>query len=757
MSSGGNTVASGGSIAKGSEVSLTATVTSGSTKVTVGQVNFCDGSVTYCTDIHLLGTAQLTSAGTATIKFHPGLGDHSYKAVFAGTPNGSIPYAGSTSNTVTFTVTGISPTTTTITSSGSAGNYTLTAEVTGTASVPWPSGTISFLDTSNGNLSLGTATLKAISSTVSFANYNSLSQGYEPSALVVTDFNGDGIPDLAVLSVNSLTILLGNGDGTFNRTNTVIDIDAQSIAVGDFNGDGIPDLAVTIPQANSNNVAIFLGNGDGTFTGVNQILVVINTPGPVAVGDFNRDGFADLAVVGGDSITVFLGNGDGTFTTAAGTPAVGMSPSSIVVGDFNGDGISDLAVTNACGNSYPCSDVGTMTILLGNGDGTFTATSETPSAGDSPVFVAVGDFNRDGNLDLAALDSTASLGATNGAVTILLGNGDGTFKTVAVSPATDIEPVSIAVGDYNGDGIPDIAVGSNNDEYLKILLGNGDGTFVETAADSGANLTSGCVVAADFNGDGLDDIATTYESGSTPTAMVSALLSQAVGSATATATGISPIGVGTHQVDASFPGDTIYNGSLSTTIGLIATGFAITGTTVSVAPGATASNMSTITVTPSGNFTGSVTLTAKITSSPNDPQYLPTLSFGSTSLVNITGTSSGTATLTISTTAATSAAITHPKLPGVPWYVPGSATLACALLFGVPKRRRRWQTAIGMLTLFVALAGGMLACGSGGGGTGGGGGGGVSGTTAGAYTITVTGTSASTTAIETGTLTLNVQ
>ena len=137
--------------------------------------------------------------------------------------------------------------------------------------------------------------------------------------------------------------------------------------------------------------------------------------------------------------------------TAAGTPAVGMSPSSIVVGDFNGDGISDLAVTNACGNSYPCSDVGTMTILLGNGDGTFTATSETPSAGDSPVFVAVGDFNRDGNLDLAALDSTASLGATNGAVTILLGNGDGTFKTVAVSPATDISsPIHRSLGTTTG-------------------------------------------------------------------------------------------------------------------------------------------------------------------------------------------------------------------------------------------------------------------------------------------------------------------
>jgi hypothetical protein len=159
-------------------------------------------------------------------------------------------------------------------------------------------------------------------------------------------------------------------------------------------------------------------------------------------------------------------------------------------------------------------------------------------------------------------------------------------------------------------------------------------------------------------------------------------------------------------------------------------------------------------VTPAGGFTGSVVLTAAVTSSPTGAQYPPTLSFGSTSPVSITGTSAGTATLTITTTAATSAALVHPKRPGVPWYAAGGATLACILLFGIPARRRSWQTMLGMVALLVALTGGVLACG-GGGSTGGGGGTGNPGTTAGTYTLTITGTSGTTTA--TGTVTLNVQ
>jgi len=157
-------------------------------------------------------------------------------------------------------------------------------------------------------------------------------------------------------------------------------------------------------------------------------------------------------------------------------------------------------------------------------------------------------------------------------------------------------------------------------------------------------------------------------------------------------------------------------------------------------------------VTPLGGFTGSVVLAATITSSPSGAQYLPTFSFGSTSPVSITGTTTGTATLSISTTAASSAALVLPKRPGVPWYAAGGATVACLMLFGIPKRRSRLRTMLGMLAFLVALTGGVFACG---GGSGGGRGTSISGTTAGTYIVTVTGTSGTTTA--TGTVTLTVQ
>jgi len=162
-------------------------------------------------------------------------------------------------------------------------------------------------------------------------------------------------------------------------------------------------------------------------------------------------------------------------------------------------------------------------------------------------------------------------------------------------------------------------------------------------------------------------------------------------------------------------------------------------------------------VTPAGGFTGSVLLTASITSSPTGAQYPPTVSFGSTTPVSISGTTAGTATLTISTTAPTSAVLVHPKRPGAPWYAAGSMALACIVLFGIPARSRKWQTMLGAAMLLIALTGGALACGGGGGSTGGGGGGATSnpGTTTGTYTLTVTGTSGATTAI--GTLTLTVQ
>ena len=185
------------------------------------------------------------------------------------------------------------------------------------------------------------------------------------------------------------------------------------------------------------------------------------------------------------------------------------------------------------------------------------------------------------------------------------------------------------------------------------------------------------------------------------------------------------------------------------TINLSTTAFTIGGTAVTVTPGAATGNASTNTVTPSGGFIGNVGLTAVITSSPAGAKDLPSLSFGSTSPVSITSASAGTATLTVYTTAPSTATLVYPARPGTPWYAASGATLACILLIGIPARRRSWRTILGMLALLVAFAGGVLACGGGGSGTI------YPGTTPGNYTITVTGTSGTATA--TGTISLTVQ
>jgi hypothetical protein len=216
---------------------------------------------------------------------------------------------------------------------------------------------------------------------------------------------------------------------------------------------------------------------------------------------------------------------------------------------------------------------------------------------------------------------------------------------------------------------------------------------------------------------------------------------------------------GQNPIQLFYSGNGFYTGAivlLNYIVMPITPSLAVSGTAVSLVPGATTGNTSTITLTPSGGFTGSVALAAAITSSPAGAEYLPTLSFGSTSPVTITGASAASATLTISTTAATSAVLVRPKRPGTPWYLADGASLACILLFCVPVRRRKWQKTLSLFVFLLLLTGGALSCGGGGSsGGGGGGGGGISGTTAGNYVITVTGTSGTITA--TATVNLTVQ
>ena len=345
---------------------------------------------------------------------------------------------------------------------------------------------------------------------VSFEEARNFTAGNNPLSVAVGDFNSDGQPDLAVANDSypfpgTVSVLLGNADGSFQEArNFAAGSFPSSVAVGDFNGDGRQDLVVTNFYNDSNEVSVLFGNGDGTFQAP-RIFIAGNEPDSVAVGDFNGDGVPDLAVanfgiLAGPSnaldppsnVSVLLGNGDGTFQ-AARNFGVGVGPHSVAVGDFNGDGLPDLAVGNLL--SY------NVSVLLGNGDGTFQA-ARNFAAGSFPSSIAVGDFNGDGLPDLAVANQDSN------DVSVLLGNGDGTFEAPQNFAAGN-SPASVAVSDFNGDGVQDLAVanggfGFNN---VSVLLGNGDGTF-QAAVNFGVGRSPRSIAVGDFNGDGAPDLAT---------------------------------------------------------------------------------------------------------------------------------------------------------------------------------------------------------------------------------------------------------
>jgi outer membrane protein assembly factor BamB len=320
--------------------------------------------------------------------------------------------------------------------------------------------------------------------------------GELPASLATGDMNHDGHPDLVVAhtQIDSAGILLGNGDGTFGSEalyKTKPGSGSNAVALGDFDGDGNLDAVVANPYSGYSGpytVSVFLGLGDGTL----KPRVDYPTgkyPVAVAVADLNGDARLDLAVVT-EGLSVMLGNGDGTFQAAVTYSSTSAGTDDIAVADFNADGALDVAISDQSTND--------VAVMLGNGDGSFRP-AVLYAVGNLPYSVAIGDVNGDGKKDLAVANGR------DDTVSILLGAGDGTFQAKGAF-ATGARPTSVGIADLNGDGRADLAVANDDAATVSILLGNGDGTFQQQFV-YGTKAGPVSLAIHDLNGDGWSDLA----------------------------------------------------------------------------------------------------------------------------------------------------------------------------------------------------------------------------------------------------------
>ena len=335
------------------------------------------------------------------------------------------------------------------------------------------------------------------------------------ASTLAADFNEDGRLDL-IGTGTMLQVAFGAGDGTFGPPRS-LGLQARPLAVGDFNGDGHLDAVIT-------GVSILPGRGDGTFRAPRIVDSTVHLNAdlllPRAVArDFNGDGRLDIALIDGDAIWIYPGRGDFTFDARV-RLATADGPNALVAADFNGDGRLDIAASTI---------TGIVDVFVNHGALTFTGSSMSVEL--DMWDIAAGDLDKDGKQDLVVtITHETGGGWSPGAFQVLRGNGDGTFHA-SVSHATNANgSMSVAVGDFNHDGNPDIATGNRSTlnidtictgfiywDSVTITPGAGDGTFGEPATfrlgthnlrDETYQNSHNGMIAADLNGDGWTDLVT---------------------------------------------------------------------------------------------------------------------------------------------------------------------------------------------------------------------------------------------------------